>query len=371
MEEMDKMKKIDFFDLTLEELCGYLKPAFRAKQLTQWVYQRYESDMEQITVLPKALRSELADRFDFDRVQIAEKSVSRDGSEKYLLRLADGHTIEAVLLLMRPEELDEEGEIVHEARHTLCLSTQVGCKVGCAFCLTAKGGFVRNLTAGEIVAQVWLIKRDHQIRAEKAVNLVYMGMGEPLDNLTNVAKAIQIFTQQEGLSISPKRQTVSTSGISAKIDRLGELDLGVHLAISLHAVDNTTREKLIPLNKAYPIESVIEAVKRFPYDMRKRVMFEYLMIKDLNDSAQAAKALVKLLEGIKAKVNLIYFNPYPGSPFGRPTPQSMIAFRDLLHARGVTCTIRESRGLDIEAACGQLRERENGHVPHETTAKES
>ncbi len=352
------MDKQDFFDLTLEALSQIVTPRFRARQLYQWVYQRYTSDMAAVTVLPKALRGELAEKLDFDRVEIIDKSISQDGSQKYLMRLPDGHTIEAVLLLMRPEELREDGEIAHEARYTLCLSTQVGCKVGCAFCLTAQGGFVRNLTAGEIVAQVWLIKRDHNLPAHRGINIVYMGMGEPLDNLDNLTQAIDILTTEEGLAISAKRQTISTSGISSRIDRLGQLNLGVHLAISLHAVDNETRQKLIPMNKAYPIESVIEAVKRFPYDTRKRVMFEYLMIKDLNDSPQAAKKLVTLLEGIKSKVNLIYFNPYPGSPFDRPEKAQMVAFRNALQSRGLTCTIRESKGLDIEAACGQLREKQ-------------
>ena len=352
-----KREALDFFDLTLEELEQILTPRFRARQLYQWVYQRYTDDMSEVTVLPKTLRSELAEQLRFDTLTIVDKAISQDGSEKYLMRLQDGHTIEAVLLKMKPQKHHDDGGIAQEARYTLCLSTQVGCKVGCAFCLTAKGGFVRNLTAGEIVAQVWQIKRDHQLPAHRGINLVYMGMGEPLDNLENLTKAIAILTTEEGLAISAKRQTISTSGISSRIDKLGALNLGVHLAISLHAVDNETRQQLIPMNRAYPIESVIEAVKRFPYDTRKRVMFEYLMIKDLNDSPQAAKRLVTLLEGIKSKVNLIYFNPYPGTPFKRPDRARMEAFRDALHSRGITCTIRESKGLDIEAACGQLREK--------------
>lgn len=360
------MNKRFFLDLTLEELAAQVQPSFRAKQLYQWVYQQYGTDFNEISTLPKTLRAELAEKFSLDDVTIAHKATSKDGSEKYLFRLKDGHTIETVLLLMREAELDEEGIPLKQAQYTICLSTQVGCKVGCAFCMTAKGGFVRNLTPGEIVAQVLLIKREHKMAAEKAVNLVYMGMGEPLDNLDNVATAIKIFSTEAGLSLSPKRQTLSTSGISPKIDKLGELDLGVHLAISLHAVDNPTREKLIPMNKAFPIESVIAAVKRFPYDTRKRVMFEYLMIKGVNDSIEAAKTLVKLLNGIKAKVNLIYFNPHEGSDFQRPTRASMEAFQRYLMDRGLVCTIRESRGIDIDAACGQLRERHKDNVSHGT-----
>ena len=361
------MSRRFFLDLTLEALSAEIQPAYRAKQLYQWVYQQYGTDFNEISTLPKTLRAELTEKFSLDDVTIAHKATSSDGSEKYLFRLKDGHTVEAVLLLMREAQTDDEGHPLKQAQYTVCLSTQVGCKVGCAFCMTAKGGFVRNLSPGEIVAQVLLIKRDHKMAAEKALNLVYMGMGEPLDNLENVAKAIKIFSTEAGLSLSPKRQTLSTSGISPKIDKLGEMDLGVHLAISLHAVDNVTREKLIPMNKAFPIESVIAAVKRFPYDTRKRVMFEYLMIKGVNDSIEAAKTLVKLLSGIKAKVNLIYFNPHEGSDFERPARSSMEGFQRYLMDRGIVCTIRESRGIDIDAACGQLRERYKENVPCETT----
>jgi 23S rRNA (adenine2503-C2)-methyltransferase len=185
-----------------------------------------------------------------------------------------------------------------------------------------------------------------------------MGMGEPLDNLDNVAKAIKIFSDPEGMAISPHRQTVSTSGLSSKIDKLGKMELGINLAISLHAVDDELRQQLMPINKAYNIESIITAVKNFPVNDRKRVMFEYLVIKDVNDDISAAKKLLKLLDGIKAKVNLIYFNPYGGTEFKRPEEKEMIRFQDYLTQRGLLCTIRESKGLDISAACGQLREQE-------------
>ncbi len=218
--------------------------------------------------------------------------------------------------------------------------------MGCAFCLTAKGGFIRNLTAGEIVGQVLEIKKDNDIASNRRVNIVYMGMGEPLDNLDNLAKAIRIFANENGLSIS------------TKIKKLGEMELGVQLAISLHAVDDELREELIPMNKAYNIASIIEAVRAFPVNTRKRVMFEYLVIKDVNDDIASAKKLIKLLEGIKSKVNLIYFNPYPGTRFERPEPEKMKKFQEYLLSKGLLCTIRESKGLDISAACGQLREQE-------------
>lgn len=345
-------------DLTKKELAERMDKAFRAKQIFSAVYQQYVSDFSSISTLSKKQREELNDAFNIHPTTILKKEVSVDGSEKYLFQLHDGHTVEAVLLKMREEETDESGKTKRQAQYTVCLSSQVGCKVGCSFCLTAKGGFVRNLSAGEIVDQLLQIKIDHGFPMEKRLNIVYMGMGEPLDNLDNVAKAIEIFCDEDGLAISPRRQTISTSGISSKIKKLGDLDLDIQLAISLHAVDNDLREELIPMNKAYPIESIIDAVKNFPMRHRRSILFEYLVIKDVNDDERSAKKLVKLLSGIKAKVNLIYFNPFEGIPYQRPSEKSMIAFQDYLIKRGILATIRQSKGLDISAACGQLREKE-------------
>ncbi|WP_201352119.1 23S rRNA (adenine(2503)-C(2))-methyltransferase RlmN [Hydrogenimonas urashimensis] len=350
--------KPSILDYTQEELERLFPPKFRAKQIYNWVYQHHISDFMQMENVPKKLREELQSRFVISPLKTVQKQKSIDGSIKYLFELQDGHTVEAVLLKMKDAVYDENGELLHHPKFTVCVSSQVGCKVGCAFCLTAKGGFVRNLTAGEIVGQVLEIKKDNDIASNRRVNIVYMGMGEPLDNLDNLSKSIAIFANENGLSISPKRQTVSTSGISSKIKKLGEMELGVQLAISLHAVDDALREELIPMNKAYNIASIIDAVKAFPVNTRKRVMFEYLVIKDVNDDIASAKKLLKLLQGIKSKVNLIYFNPYPGTTFQRPEPEKMKAFQDYLLNRGLLCTIRESKGLDISAACGQLREQE-------------
>jgi 23S rRNA (adenine2503-C2)-methyltransferase len=270
--------------------------------------------------------------------------------------------METVLLPMKKKRVDEDGKTIHETKYTVCVSSQVGCKIGCAFCLTAKEGFKRDLTSGEILAQVISIKRDNNIAQNRRLNIVYMGMGEPLDNIDNVVKAIEMFKDPDGLAIGARRQTISTSGLSHQIEKLGKMDLGVLLAISLHAVDDELREKLMPINKAYNIESVINAVKNFPIDARKRVMFEYLVMKDLNDDIKSAKKLVKLLHGINAKVNLIYFNPYPNSPFDRPTQKDMFAFKEYLNNHGVLCTIRQSKGLDISAACGQLKEKTDNEL---------
>ncbi len=346
-------------DLTKEELAQVVKPPFRAKQIFGWVYHHYVESFEEMANLPKALKEELSRDYVVNPLKIVNKEVSKDGTIKYLFELQDGKTVESVWLKMKDEEYDEEGKLLHEAKYSVCVSTQVGCKVGCSFCLTAKGGFTRDLTPGEIVAQVVSLKKDNNHAHNRVTNIVYMGMGEPLDNLENLAKAIEIFKDQDGLAISAKRQTVSTSGLSNKIVKLGEMNLGVHIAISLHAVDDELRTELIPMNKAHNIDSIIEAVKRYPIDTRKRVMFEYLVIKDKNDDLKSAKKLVKLLHGIKAKVNLIYFNPYPGTDYKRPSYEDMHRFQEYLTKHGVLCTIRDSKGIDISAACGQLKEKTN------------
>ena len=220
--------------------------------------------------IPKDMKENLNENFPIDIAKIVRVEESSDGTKKYLFEFKDGHTAEAVLLLMKDKQKDENGNIVKSEQYTFCISTQVGCKVGCSFCLTAKGGFVRDLSAGEIVAQVKYLKKENDIPENKSVNLVYMGMGEPLDNYDNLVKAIRIISELDGLAISTRRQTISTSGISTKIEKLGAEDLGVQLAISLHAVDDDLRSELIPMNKAYNIKSIIEAVKNFPVDARKK-----------------------------------------------------------------------------------------------------
>ncbi len=343
-------------DFTLKELTRLVKPSFRAKQIYGWLYHQYADSYVTMKNIPKTMKEELAQIYLLNPMKIIRKEESDDGTIKYLFELQDGKTVEAVWLKMK-DEIHEDGKLVREAKYTICVSTQVGCKVGCSFCLTAKGGFTRDLSAGEIVGQVVALKRDNKHRHNRKINIVYMGMGEPLDNLENLTKAIEIFREEEGLAISGKRQTVSTSGLSNKIDQLGTMDLGVHIAISLHAVTDELRTELIPMNKAHNIGSIIEAVKRFPIDARKRVMFEYLVIKNKNDDLGSAKKLVKLLSGIKAKVNLIYFNPYPGTPYERPNYEDMFAFQEYLVKHGLLATIRDSKGIDISAACGQLKEK--------------
>ena len=350
----------NLLDYTQNELANIIKPKFRAKQIYEWIYKKNAKSFDEMSNLPKDIREDLKSEFQIDPLSCVRSEISKDGSIKYLFKLHDGKTIESVLLPMKDEILDQNGKVEKHARYTICVSSQVGCKMGCSFCLTAKGGFIRNLSAGEIVGQILWIKRENNIPYERRVNIVYMGMGEPLDNLDNVSKAINILKDNDGLAIGARRQTISTSGLATQIKKLGEMDLGVLLAISLHAVTDELREKLMPVNKAYNIASVMDAVRQFPIDMRKRVMFEYLIMDKINDNLSDAKALVKLLHGIKAKVNLILFNPHEGSPYQRPSQENVEKFRDYLQSRGVTCTIRQSKGLDISAACGQLKERSKG-----------
>lgn len=349
---------LTIYDYTLQELQEKIKPSFRAKQIYNWIYKKYATSYEDMKNIPKDLKSNLEENYPIDICKIIRVEESSDGTKKYLFQYKDGKTAEAVLLLMKEKQKDEDGNIIKSAQYTFCISSQVGCKVGCTFCLTAKGGFVRDLTAGEIITQVSYLKKENNINENKSVNIVYMGMGEPLDNFANLTKAIQIISDEEGLSISTRRQTISTSGISSKIVKLGELNLGVQLAISLHAVDDGLRSELIPMNKAYNIQSIIDAVKKFPIDTRKKVMFEYLVIKNKNDDMKSADKLVKLLNGIDAKVNLIFFNPFEGTMYERPSKNSMVKFQDYLLSKGLLCTIRESKGMDISAACGQLKEKE-------------
>lgn len=348
-------KKLNLLDFTADELEKIIQPKFRVKQLFEWIYQKYADDFSQMSSLSKNLREEFALKFHFAPLECVKFEQSIDKSVKYLFSLADGLRIESVLLPMKEMQISDDGKLVKHARYTICVSSQVGCKSGCAFCLTGKGGFKRNLSAGEIVGQVLWIKKQHKIPFAHRVNVVFMGMGEPLDNLAQVAKAVRILS--ENLGISPRRQTISTSGLARQIKELGRLNLGVLLAISLHAVDDALRTELMPINRAYNIAAVLDAVREFPIDQRKRVMFEYLLLGGVNDSQSHAKALVKLLCGIKAKVNLILFNPHEDSKFRRPSLENAVKFQDFLSAKGITCTIRQSKGLDISAACGQLKER--------------
>lgn len=345
----------NIYSYHLDELESLITPKFRAKQIYNWLYKHYVSNIESMKNIPKNLQEILKQTFNFPNLKPIRIEESGDGTKKYLFQTSDGATFESVFIKMREKEYDENNRVKKSEKYTFCVSSQVGCRVGCAFCSTAKGGFVRNLSAGEIVEQVVALKRDNNLSAHKSINIVFMGMGEPLDNLNNVAKAIKILSHEEGLCIATRRQTISTSGIAPQIEKLGAMNLGVQIALSLHAVDDSLRSRLIPMNKVYNIERVLQALKNFPLDTRKRILFEYLVIKDINDDLASAKKLVKLLHGFRAKVNLIPFNPHAESEFQRPCIEKMQSFADYLYKRGIVATIRESKGIDISAACGQLR----------------
>ncbi|RLA75534.1 MAG: 23S rRNA (adenine(2503)-C(2))-methyltransferase RlmN [Epsilonproteobacteria bacterium] len=344
-----------FYNYSLRELEQNTKPKYIAKQLYNWAYKKYTTNYQDMTnISPKEI-SNLKEKYTLDTLSIADVKISLDKTTKFLFELKDKYIIESVALLMAEKKKDKTGQkIIKSEQITFCISTQVGCKMACSFCKTGEGGWSRDLSVGEIVAQVVRMKEYLKLSENKNVNIVYMGMGEPLDNFENLTKAMDIIADSYGLDIAHRRQTVSTSGLTPNILKLGELDTGVQLAISLHAVCDSMRDELVPLNKAYNIQSIINAVKKFPVDTRKKILFEYLVIKDKNDNINDAKKLCDILQGINAKVNLIYFNPYPGSRYERPTDKSMEVFKLYINKKGIFCSIRKSKGLDIMAACGQL-----------------
>ncbi len=351
------MPRKNIYSYSLKQLEQDLKPAFRAKQVYNWLYKKYSSDFDDMKNIGDSLISQLKSEYDINILKEINKQKSKDGSIKYLFGLRDGKTIEAVFLKMRDAKRDDEGNIIKQAQYTFCISSQVGCKIRCSFCATGKAGFSRDLDSGEIVAQIVYLKKDNNLDENKAMNIVYMGMGEPLDNYENVIQSIKISQEKLGLNISANRQTLSTSGVVDKIDALSNENLGINLAISLHAVNDDIRDELIPLNKKYNIQALINQIKQYPLEKRQKIFFEYLVIKDKNDTLDDAKELVRLLSDIPSKVNLIFFNPSEKTKYQRPEVHKVEAFRDYLNAKGLRATIRESKGLDIDGACGQLNEK--------------
>jgi len=319
--------------------------SFRAGQIFKWLYIRQADSFDEMTDLSKDLREKLCHHFTIDRLTVADRQVSADTTEKFLFCLEDGEHVEAVLI---PEK----------DHFTLCVSSQVGCVQGCRFCLTAQGGFVRNLTVWEIVAQVRDIRQyliQKELDPKKLSNIVFMGMGEPLANYRNVLASLGIITDTDyGLKFSPRRVTVSTSGLVPKITQLG-LDTDVNLAVSLNATTDAVRSRLMPINDKYPIKALMEACRTFSMKPRNKITFEYILMKGINDSREDALRLVKLLAPIKAKVNLIPFNEHDRSDFKRPSKKEISDFLQILLDRNLTAITRKSKGDDILAACGQLK----------------
>jgi 23S rRNA (adenine2503-C2)-methyltransferase len=342
---MSRLKKADIKELTHDQLVLWLQSnalePYRAAQILKWIYIRQADSFDIMTDVSKPIRKLLSRHFSIARLETASVETSQDGSQKYLFKLPDGTYVESVLI---PEK----------DHYTLCISSQVGCAQGCKFCLTAKGGLVRNLTRGEIIAQVRDVSKCLG-GSKRLTNIVFMGMGEPLANYRNVVSAITTFTDSNcGLGFSSRRLTVSTAGLIPKFSRLGR-DTAVNLAISLNATDNKTRTMLMPINQKYPLEKLIDACAGYPLLPRRRITFEYILLKGINDSPKDAKRLVRLLRPIRAKINLIPFNRYDGSEFHRPDESAILNFKEILNKNNYTAIIRHSKGQDISAACGQLK----------------
>ena len=324
------------------------KARMRATQLWRWIHHYGVTDFSQMTDVAKEMRAALAEAFAVARPEIVERQVSKDGTRKWLIRTAPGIEIETVYI----PDVGRAG--------ALCVSSQVGCTLNCTFCHTGTQALVRNLTAAEIVAQVQVARDDlgewpSPKEDRRLSNIVFMGMGEPLYNLDNVAGAIDIIADNEGIAISRRRITVSTSGVVPELKALGERTQAM-LAISLHATNDVLREQLVPLNKKYPLSELMAGIRAFPgLSNAKRVTFEYVMLKGINDSPAEAKALVQLLKGIPAKINLIPFNPWPGSPYECSDWGTIESFAAILNRGGYASPIRTPRGRDILAACGQLK----------------
>ena len=340
---------IDLLNLTLPEmeswLAGLGEPRFRASQVFQWLWQKGAADFAAMTNLSKALRGKLAETAAMARPEVADTRVSADGTVKFLLRLADGALVETVLI---PEE----------DHLTQCLSSQVGCPMACAFCSTGAGGFTRNMTAGEMAAQILAARqylKDAGRDPKDLRNLVFMGMGEPLLNLDELLRSLAIITHDLGLGFSTRRVTVSTCGLPGPLRELGMSGLA-SLAVSLHAPTQELRARLMPkAAAAADLDALVAALRDYPLTPRQRITIEYVLLAGVNDAPEHARQLVRLLAGLKCKVNLIAYNSAPGSSFAAPSPEAILAFEKILWEKGMTAVLRKSKGSDISAACGQLR----------------
>ena len=348
---MNSDSKTDLRNLTQGEIVHFVEslgqPAFRGRQIMAWLYRPGISDFSQMTDLAKEFRLKLAEHAYISQFYDPLIERSSDGCVKFAFTLDDGKIIESVLI---PES----------DRNTLCVSAQVGCAMNCSFCLTATMGFIRNLSPSEIVNQVCAVgdflrgePKGKLIGPDRVTNLVFMGMGEPLNNLKSLIKSISILTEQRGLDMTNRRITVSTCGIVNKMMELGE-QTDVNLAVSLHAVDDKTRDSLMPVNNRFSLEELLQACRDYPMAKRKRIMFEYILLKGINDSDEDARELARILRDIPCKINLLPYNESPGLPFKSPSGNRVYAFQKIIRDAGYSVFIRTSRGEDISAACGQL-----------------
>ncbi|MEE9368604.1 MAG: 23S rRNA (adenine(2503)-C(2))-methyltransferase RlmN [Pontiella sp.] len=332
-------KKTPLFGKTLEEVKAITAelglPKFAAKQIVDWLYCKEISSIDDMSNLSKKARELLSEKYTFGLSQPTTTKTSTDGTKKYLFTTKNDLFVETAMIPFKD-------------RKTVCVSSQVGCKMGCLFCMTGKQGFQMQLTAGEIVNQIRSIPERYDV-----TNIVYMGMGEPLDNLDEVLKSVEILTSEWGFAMSPRRITVSTIGITPGITRFMD-ECQAHLAISLHTPFHEERQQLMPVQIAYPLEQVIDEVRKYDFSGQRRVSFEYIVFGDLNDTPRHVNELVRLLTGIKCRINLIRFHPIPGTPLKGTDENTLQEFKDALNNKGILTTIRASRGLDIYAACGLL-----------------
>ena len=316
------------------------QPAFRAKQVFQWMHQKYVASTEDMSNLPKALRAQMDEEgFVHIEAEMSQESKS-DGTIKFLYRLSDGQMIETVFMR-------------HNYGNSVCISSQAGCRMGCRFCATGRQGLQHSLSTNEILNQIGSLPE-----RERLTNVVFMGMGEPLDNLDSLLPTLEILTSAWGFGWSPTRITVSTAGVASRLERFLDATQ-VHLAVSLHNPFPHERAEIMPVEKAWPIREVVEILRRYDFTHQRRVSFEYIVMSGLNDSPRHIRELCRLLDGIKCRINLIRFHKIPGSPYFSPDDRAMIAFRDALTAKGIHTTIRTSRGEDIQAACGLLSTAQN------------
>ncbi|WP_291245596.1 23S rRNA (adenine(2503)-C(2))-methyltransferase RlmN [Fournierella sp.] len=337
------MQKTCISSYTLEQLAERLKamgqPAFRAKQIFHWLHQKLVTEFSAMTDQPKALLAKLEEEYYIAAPIIQRRQQSKDGTVKYLFRLADGNCIETVVMR-------------YNYGNTVCVSTQVGCRMGCRFCASTQAGRVRNLEAGEIAAEIYAAQKDI---GERISHIVLMGIGEPLDNFDNVMDFLTIISSPEGVNIGMRNISLSTCGIVPQIDKLAEKKLQLTLSISLHAPNNAMRSQMMPVNDAYPVEELIAACRRYQKVTGRRISFEYSMVRGVNDSPATAKELAKLIRGMGAHVNLIPINPVDGSPYSATDAENVKRFQNMLTDLGVNATVRRRLGSDISAACGQLR----------------
>lgn len=338
----------DIMSMTCGELAevfsGKGLPGFRAKQVYQWLHCRLAASYDEMTDLPKALREQLAEEYPLNICTVAKKQVSAaDGTVKFLYALHDGDYIESVVMK-------------YKYGYTVCVSSQVGCKMGCAFCASTLGGFKRSLTAGEILSQVYTAQRE---LGERVSHIVLMGMGEPLDNFDNVMRFIELVTDEKGLNLSMRNISLSTCGVVPKIEELMKKKLQLTLSISLHAADSGLRSKIMPINKKYDVDELLAVCRRYAAETSRRISFEYSMLAGVNDSDECARLLASKLRGMLCHVNLIPVNEVEESPFKPSSPERIERFTEILVGSGITATVRRKLGSDIEASCGQLRRKMN------------